>query len=63
LFESSSPPYYDLKSISTFINPVTPPISLLIVKPLIKLASPSSSGVVPTSKSTQNYGFKYRQKP
>ena len=43
---------------STFIKPVTPPISLLIENPLIRLARPSSSGVVPTSNKTQNSGFR-----
>lgn len=44
------------------MNPVTPPIDGLL-NPEIRLASPSWSGVVPTSSRTQNYGLRYLQKP
>lgn len=55
-------PYSEANEISTFINPVTPPIFTLR-KPPIKFAKPSGSGVVPTSRRTQYSGLKYLQKP
>ena len=52
-----------MKLVSTLIKPETPPILGSPPKPLIKLTRPCLPGVVPTSNRTQNYGFKYLQKP
>lgn len=60
---SSVPPSSDWKFVSTLIKPETPPILTSPENPLIRLTNPFRPGVVPTSKRTQNYGFRYLQNP